>query len=236
MIIIEVGIAIFTLNEEENIANCLENVIEATRPFDNATVYVLDGNSTDKTREIVESYGIKCIVEQKRTIGAAHQKAIESIDADVIIFFDADAIPEKNWFEHLTEPFVDGNVMATSGWVTCDSLSSKFILRLAFKWIAPILFKFQIPLVTGQVMAIRRKESLKIGYNTDFKSGEDTYIFLKLRDYGKIVHTKACVKVSERRIKDWGFISFIKFHIRNYISLLRYHRPVDEDYEPIRNI
>jgi len=202
--------------------------------FDNATIYLLDGDSTDRTREISESYGVKSIVESRRTFGAARQKAIESIDADIIIFFDADATPEKNWFKYLIEPFEDETVMATGGWVTCDSFHSRFILKMAFKWIAPVLFKFQIPLVTGQVMAIRKKESLKIGFNKDFKSGEDTYIFLKLRNFGKIVHTKACVKVSERRIEGWGFFNFIWFHIKNYISLLRYQKPLDTEYEPFR--
>jgi len=235
MIMVTVGVALFTLNEEKNIRHCLENLLEAVKPYDNATVYVLDGNSTDKTCEISESYGVKCIIEPKRTFGAARQKAIEAIEEDVIAFFDADAIPEENWFKNLTEPFENENVMATSGCVTCDSFASRLILRIAFKWIAPVLFKFQIPLVSGQVMAIRRKESLKIGFNTDFRSGEDTYIFLKLRDYGKIVHTNACVKVSERRIEGWGFFNFIIFHIRNYISLLRYEKPLEDEYEPIRD-
>lgn len=209
-------------------------MLKAVEPYNNVTIYLLDGDSTDRTREIAESYGIKSITEPRRTFGAARQKAIETIEDDVIIFFDADAIPKKNWFKKLTAPFKDENVMATSGWVTCDTFSSRFILKLAFKWISPVLFKFQIPLVTGQAMAIKRNESLKIGFNPDFKSGEDTYIFLKLRKYGKIVHTDACVKISERRIKGWGFLKFILFHIRNYISILRYERPLETEYEPFR--
>lgn len=54
-----VAIVIPTLNEERFIERCLDSVISQTFPFKEMDVMVVDGGSSDKTREIVNEYHLK---------------------------------------------------------------------------------------------------------------------------------------------------------------------------------
>jgi len=51
-----ISIIIPTLNEERYIAQCLDSILEATYSNEKMEVFVVDGMSQDKTREIVQEY------------------------------------------------------------------------------------------------------------------------------------------------------------------------------------
>ena len=55
----KIAVIIPTLNEEKFIAQCLDSVINQTFPFENLDVMVVDGGSSDRTREIVNLYNKK---------------------------------------------------------------------------------------------------------------------------------------------------------------------------------
>jgi glycosyltransferase involved in cell wall biosynthesis len=229
------SIVIPSLNEEKHIVSCIK---EVKKQAPDAEVIVVDGKSTDRTVELAESLGAKVVFENKKMVSAARNTGLNKAKGDIICYIDADVVPEKYWFKKLTSPFKDNEVMAVAGIPIPNDgrLIERIGLYLVFGLISPVLFKFNIPLVTGQVMAIRRKDAIKAGgFNTNHLSGEDTYIFLLLRNKGKIVHCDAKVSVSLRRIRKWGLMKYLSFNIRNYRSLLRYKRPINEVYEPIRN-
>ena len=229
------SIVIPSLNEEKHIVSCIK---EVKKQAPDAEILVVDGISTDRTVELAESLGAKVVFEKKKMVSAARNTGLNKAKGDIICYIDADVVPEKFWFKKLTSPFEDDDVMAVAGipMPNDGSFIERIGMYIVFGVISPVLFKFNIPLVTGQVMAIRREEAIKAGgFNTDHLSGEDTYIFLILRNIGKIVHCDAKVSVSLRRIRKWGLIKYLSFNIRNYRSLLREKRPINEVYEPIRN-
>lgn len=51
-----ISIIIPTLNEEQYITKCLDSILGATYPQDKMEVFVVDGMSQDKTRDIVQEY------------------------------------------------------------------------------------------------------------------------------------------------------------------------------------
>jgi dolichol-phosphate mannosyltransferase len=53
-------------------------------------VYVIDGNSTDNTREIAVEKGAQVILEEQQGKGSAVQTAFKSINADYAIMVDGD--------------------------------------------------------------------------------------------------------------------------------------------------
>jgi len=112
---------------------------------------------------------------------------------------------------------------------------------MVFGLSSSILFKIGIPLVTGQNMAFRRTAVLQTGEFLEVvksgggrAEGEDTNMFLRIKKKGKITHSNSYVKVSMRRIRAWGLLRYVLFNIRNYLHLLKYQTPIDEDYGPIR--
>lgn len=81
-----------TLNEEQTIGKVIDEIPRPSLEQAGYTVRVLvvDGNSTDRTREIAEEKGARTIVERRRGKGVAVTKALGSVDADYIFMLDAD--------------------------------------------------------------------------------------------------------------------------------------------------
>jgi dolichol-phosphate hexosyltransferase len=87
-----VAVIIPTLNEERSIGTVIDGVPVADllqNGFETA-VYVIDGQSTDNTREIAVEKGAQLILEERQGKGQAIQTAFESITADYAIMVDGD--------------------------------------------------------------------------------------------------------------------------------------------------
>jgi len=87
-----VAVVIPTLNEERSIGKVIDDV-----PVDDllkngleTAVYVIDGQSTDHTREIAVEKGARLILEARKGKGVAIQTAFKSIAADYAIMVDGD--------------------------------------------------------------------------------------------------------------------------------------------------
>src|SRR5674476_1469093 len=87
-----VAVIIPTLNEARSIGKVIDNV-----PVDDifkngfkTVVYVIDGRSTDNTREIAVDKGAHLILEEHKGKGWAIQTAFKSIIADYAIMVDGD--------------------------------------------------------------------------------------------------------------------------------------------------
>lgn len=74
-----------TKNEEEGIGK----VIRDLKPYVD-DIYIVDGNSTDKTREIARDLRAKIILEPRRGYGRAYKTGFKKVKADIIITLDAD--------------------------------------------------------------------------------------------------------------------------------------------------
>lgn len=80
-----VTVAVIARNEEATIAD----VIRSVTPFAHETI-VVDGNSSDSTREIADSLGVPVYRDGGRGKGDGIRKALEVAEGDIVVFFDAD--------------------------------------------------------------------------------------------------------------------------------------------------
>jgi dolichol-phosphate mannosyltransferase len=87
-----VAVVIPTLNEERSIGKVIDNVpvVDLLQNGLKTTVYVIDGQSTDNTREIAVKKGAQIILEERKGKGSAIQTAFKSINADYAIMVDGD--------------------------------------------------------------------------------------------------------------------------------------------------
>lgn len=82
----KLSVVLATYNEEENIGPCLESVKGLADE-----IVVVDGSSTDKTREIAQSYGARVIKRRNYPIFHINkQKALEEARHEWILQLDAD--------------------------------------------------------------------------------------------------------------------------------------------------
>jgi glycosyltransferase involved in cell wall biosynthesis len=81
-----------TLNEELTIGRVIDEIPRRALKEAGYSVKVLvvDGNSTDRTREIAEEKGASIIIERRKGKGIAVTTALSSVDAEFIFILDAD--------------------------------------------------------------------------------------------------------------------------------------------------
>ena len=92
----DISLIIATLNEEESI----DYVLDELKQFEIGEIIIVDGNSTDRTKEIASNYDIKFITQEKKGWGNAVKEGISISTKQYISYMDADgsynptALPE----------------------------------------------------------------------------------------------------------------------------------------------
>lgn len=125
-------------NEEAVIANSLEALLDVDYPHDRIRLMPVNDRSTDRTREIIDSYVVrfpKRITPFHRAEGkpgkaAALKDATELTDSDIILVFDADYVPGKGLIKQLVAPFLDPENGAVMGRVVPLNTGSNLLTRL----------------------------------------------------------------------------------------------------------
>jgi len=105
-----VSIIIVTYNEEQNIADCLQSLLNLDYPEKQVEILVVDGCSTDRTQDVVRGFikrdkRIRLISNPERTIASNRNMGIRESRYNRIAFVDADCIVPENWLKVLTEAF-----------------------------------------------------------------------------------------------------------------------------------
>lgn len=95
-------------NEEKYIAKCIESIAEQDYPKDDLEILLVDGMSTDRTREIIKSYAekypfIKLIDNPDKIVPFAMNKGIAKAKGDIIMRLDAHALYPTNYFSDIVE-------------------------------------------------------------------------------------------------------------------------------------
>ncbi len=125
-------------NEEAVIAHSLEALLEVHYPRDRLKVVVVNARSTDRTREIVDSFAERypdLIVPFHRTEGKpgkapALKEATATVNSDVMIVVDADYIPGRGLIKQLAAPFFDPEVGLVMGRVVPLNTGRNLLTRL----------------------------------------------------------------------------------------------------------
>ena len=81
----KVSIIIPTLDEEHT----LKDIIKGCRPHADELL-VVDGHSTDRTREVAESEGVRVVLDHQKGKGEALRHSVNFVTGDIIVFIDAD--------------------------------------------------------------------------------------------------------------------------------------------------
>lgn len=103
-----VSVQICTLNEANNIAQCLE-MVWANRPTE---VIVIDGGSTDRTVEIARSSGARVLTPGHLGLGPSRQLGYQSTACTYSAFVDADDRLAPTWITTMVDELESGGYSA----------------------------------------------------------------------------------------------------------------------------
>lgn len=112
-----ISIVVVTKNEEKHIKDCLESLMRLEYPKGKYEIIVVDGNSTDKTREIVEKYLVKLIIDKEGGLANSRNIGIESAKGDYVASTDADCVVKEDWLKNLVDSIQEASkdVVAVGG-------------------------------------------------------------------------------------------------------------------------
>lgn len=124
-------------NEEAVITDILKALLEVDYPPEKLRIIPVNDRSTDGTREIIDKFAAQNprIVPFHRSAGkagkaAALKDAMEQVNTEVVLIFDADYVPGKALIRQLVTPFFDPEVGAVMGRVVPLNVGKKLLTRL----------------------------------------------------------------------------------------------------------
>ena len=125
-------------NEEKVIANILTALMAVKYPADKMLVVPVNDRSMDRTKEIIDGFVERFpgrIRPFHRTGGkggkaAALKDAMQLVETEVILIFDADYIPGAGLIKQLTAPFFDPEVGGVMGRVVPMNVGTNLLTRL----------------------------------------------------------------------------------------------------------
>jgi len=182
-----VSVIIPVRNGEPTIEPLLESLQRLDYDRNKVEVVVVDGNSTDKTREIVKQYPVKLVVEEKEGLNAARNTGVRNSNGEIIAFTDCDCIVSKNWIRKIVENFKDPQVSCVGG--SAKGRDGDFISQYADNSLVPLMPFFKTREELGMIklflhhpvggnMAFRRKAFEEVGcFDENIRYGFDDVEF-----------------------------------------------------------
>ncbi len=116
---VKVSVIIPTLNEEQSIGETLDEIPDEIEGIDEIEVMIVDGLSTDRTREIAESKGATVLIEEQKGYGRAYKTGMSTADGDIVVTLDGDTTYPADDIPRLVTMLMESEY----DFITCDRLS-----------------------------------------------------------------------------------------------------------------
>lgn len=234
-----ISLIIPAYNEEAYLAACLDAIMEhvAGKAIE---IIVVDNNSSDATKEIVERYSaVKYLFEPVKGITRARQRGFIESTGEILAFVDADTHPPGGWIEQIWEQFAKHRQLAClSGPYSFYDLSGiRNMISSGWFVAARPLFRMTGYMIVGGNFAIRRDVLEKMGgfdRSIEFY-GEDVDIAKRARKHGQVLFSPDFIMpTSGRRMKKQGFAKIAGIYFVNYFSIVFRGKPTTQGYEDVR--
>ncbi|MHA1132269.1 MAG: glycosyltransferase [Candidatus Helarchaeota archaeon] len=202
-----ITVVIPTFNEENYLYRTLFKLDHQSLPRDDYEVIIVDGESTDSTREIAEKMGAQVVMQKGKGIGGARNDGFNLAKAEIVATTDADCIVPNRWLECFIEDFRDPEVVAVTGpnGPIENFWKAKFIY-FWFRLISQGLTLFNLYGTVGSNSAFRKQSFLKCGGYKALPVTDDIEIGFRIRKLGKIIYDRRTfVNFSMRRFKKKGY-------------------------------
>lgn len=127
-----ISIVIPAYNAEKTIASTLKALLNQTYPKNQYEIIVVNDGSTDNTKAVVKKFKkVKLIEQSHKGPAAARNLGVKHSKGSIILFTDADCIPDKNWIKNMVEPFKKNpeivGVSGTYKTLNKNSLIARFV-------------------------------------------------------------------------------------------------------------
>jgi glycosyltransferase involved in cell wall biosynthesis len=181
----KVSVIIPVKNGANHIRELLDSLMQVDYEKDKMEIIVVDGKSTDETREVVSQYPVQLLTEERPGLNGARNTGLRHSSGEIIVFTDFDCVIPKNWIAEIVENFQNSNVGCAGGNV--QRYYEDFLSQYADESIMPVMRIFKkretidsvkppMHYPAGCNMAFKREaiekagifdESIKYGFDED---------------------------------------------------------------------
>jgi len=102
-------------NEEKNLPWVLTRIKKLSQKLPKHEIIVVDGHSTDKTREVAEKFGCRVIFDHNKGKGEAIRTAAKKAEGEILLFIDADGSHNPSDIPKLLRPILNEGIDHVSG-------------------------------------------------------------------------------------------------------------------------
>ena len=190
----------------KNEAGLIGEIIDSVRTY--GDVLVIDGHSTDDTREIAQAHGARVVLDGGRGKGQAIRQSLKEATTDIVVFIDADGSHDPKDIPALVAPIAAGQadmVIASRGKGGSDELHGtigQFIRYVGSQLIMlAINYRWDVRLSDSQngYRAIRRDVGLALDLKSNLTTIEQEMLMRALKRGYRV--TEIASHEYERR---WG--------------------------------
>lgn len=126
-----VSVIIPCRNEEKFIGKCLDSLVSQDFPSENLEVLVVDGASTDKTKEIAKSFNVKILDNPNKYTPFGLNIGIENTKGEIIVRMDAHANYPKDYISKCVRYLQESGASNVGGVIKTlpsqDTISAKAV-------------------------------------------------------------------------------------------------------------
>ena len=184
-----VSVIVPARNAARVLPDCLAALDAQVYPRDLYEVIVVDDGSTDETATVADGRGVKVIRIPPSGPGAARNRGVEKAKGDLLLFTDADCLPDPGWIRALVRPFDDPQVAAAKGIYRSDqrSWTARFVQAEYESRYRLMARRESIDFVDTYAAAYRRRAFEEVGgFDESFPgaSVEDQELSFRLAERG----------------------------------------------------
>lgn len=218
---VEVSVVVPTYNEERGIEATLRSLSSQTIPRSAYEIIVVDGHSTDRTREVAARLADRVILQIGRGVGGARNDGAAVARGRIIVHTDGDAVVPPDWLENILSLF-RGDIVCVCGPDSPREAEGRYrALYGIFNAFSYLASKVGFIWTRGSNTAVRRDAFMVVGGYSDLPILDDGELGLRLRKVGRLVYSpRVRVKVSMRRFKKQGIRSLFTLWLKNDIIML----------------
>ncbi len=177
-------------NAQKTLASCLQAVLNQTELLQDCEVIVVDDGSSDRTTVIAACEQVHVLEQSHQGASSARNTGLHQAQGDIIIFLDADCVPEPGWLTAMLTPFTDPAVIGVSGRIVTQQkeLLPLFIQLEYDQRFQRLEESENIDFVTSATGAYRRNVLIEMeGFCEDFLGAEDVELSFRLAEQGYLL-------------------------------------------------